>query len=684
MKSKIKIAACLLLAALLCVFSLAPAFFAVYASGGQAFTITAEKTDIKADSVYNRSGYGIVTFNGPFEDGQPGNDWPWYGLVGPDGKYVIAAKPKYLSPKHDTTGDEFYITDGIICDVGKGYYNLDGSVAFDPYVYKGAVQGEPHISEVQAMPFYNGRALIMYIIEGVYWQDGQGLSDIEIGPICLVDKKGNIVKQTARPQGDYPEPLYWGGEGFTCRTNFTDAAVYYDYDGNVKIDLAGRGYGPFTGLFFEGRAWVRNASTKLCGFIDTTGKEVIPCEYDEVAGFCDGLAIVKRNGKYGYINKNNEIVIPIEYDSAFGAGGGLACVGNGGKYGYVDYKNNIVLPFEYDDLSSFEGEVGYGIKGGELYVLKKAPAAAGFPVVPVAAGTAVVAGLGTVAFILIKHAGAAAAVKAAAAAAASAAAAAGAEAASGAAEAAGEELAAKGASKLGKIKFGSRTVLISSKDEKLTEFLKNKAFLKVRTCPFGELERAAKEAGADLLIADIDSDSSLDELLGKEGLKETALGLILSDGVSGEARNRLEELKNGGAAINYIDKGESPFLTMVDLVLPVLSPDVKTDASLSNIGTVADALGIPGISAVVELFTAGRDIKSNLQKNEEEIGIGETAAVIGDIAAILGLGELKSVAGLVGDVKAVKESMDKEAGAYEGRQGVSAAKDIIDTVTNLK
>ena len=73
-----------------------------------------------------------------------------------------------------------------------------------------------------------------------------------------------------------------------------------------------------------------------------------------------------------------------------------------------------------------------------------------------------------------------------------------------------------------------------------------------------------------------------------------------------------------------------------------------------------------------------------MKKNEEEIGIGETAAVIGDIAAILGLSELKSVAGLVGDVKAVKESMDKEAGAYEGRQGVSAAKDIIDTVTNLK
>ena len=473
------------------------------------------------------------------------------------------------------------------------------------------------------------------------------------------------------------------GEGFTCTTNYTDTVIYYDYEGNEKINLAGRGYTGFTGLFMNGYAWVRNASTKLVGFIDRTGREVIPCVYDEVLSFCDGLAGVQKNGKVGYINTNNEIVIPIEYDNGFGAGGGLACVGNGGKYGYVDYNNNIVLPFEYDDLSSFEGEVGYGIKDGELYVLKKAPAAAGFPVVPVVAGTAGVAVLGTVAFLIVKHAGAAAAVKAAAAAAASAAAA-GAQAASGAAEAAGEELASESASKLGKIKFGSRTVLISSKDEKLTGSLKNKAFLKVRTCPFGELERAAKEAGADLLIADIDSDSSLDELLGKEGLKETALGLILSDGVSGEARNRLEELKNGGTSINYIDKGESPFLAMVDLVLPVLSPDIKTDASLSNIGTVADALGIPGISAVVELFTAGRDIKSNLQKNEEEIGIGETAAVIGDIAAILGLSELKSVAGLVGDVKAVKESLDKEAGAYEGRQGVSAAKDIIDTVTNLK
>ena len=177
------------------------------------------------------------------------------------------------------------------------------------------------------------------------------------------------------------------------------------------------------------------------------------------------------------------------------------------------------------------------------------------------------------------------------------------------------------------------------------------------------------------------SDDRLDKLLNTESLKGKALGLILSDAVSNTAREKLDELGKGEVPVNYIGIGESPFLALVDLVLPVLAPDVTSDASLSNISSVADALGIPGISSVIELFTAGRDIKENLQKDEEDIGISETADIIGDIASILGLDKLKDVAGLVGDVKAVKASLESGAGAYETKKGVKAAKSIIDTVT---
>ena len=50
------------------------------------------------------------------------------------------------------------------------------------------------------------------------------------------------------------------------------------------------------------------------GFIDKTGKTVIPLEYDEASSFYNGFAKVKKNGKWGLIDKSGKMVIPLEYD----------------------------------------------------------------------------------------------------------------------------------------------------------------------------------------------------------------------------------------------------------------------------------------------------------------------------------------------------------------------------------
>jgi hypothetical protein len=52
------------------------------------------------------------------------------------------------------------------------------------------------------------------------------------------------------------------------------------------------------------------------GFIDKTGIEVIPCIYDKVKTFYDGLVRVKLNEKWGFIDKTGAEVIPIKYDHA--------------------------------------------------------------------------------------------------------------------------------------------------------------------------------------------------------------------------------------------------------------------------------------------------------------------------------------------------------------------------------
>ena len=58
--------------------------------------------------------------------------------------------------------------------------------------------------------------------------------------------------------------------------------------------------------------------------------------YDWVGDFSEGLATVKLNDKYGYIDKTGREVIPCKYDDAWNFSEGFAKVALNGKYGYID------------------------------------------------------------------------------------------------------------------------------------------------------------------------------------------------------------------------------------------------------------------------------------------------------------------------------------------------------------
>lgn len=72
------------------------------------------------------------------------------------------------------------------------------------------------------------------------------------------------------------------------------------------------------------------------GFADKTGRIVIPCEYDSVNNFHEGLALVEKLGQYGYIDTAGKLVIPLIYDDASDFSQGYAAVTNGGDAGYID------------------------------------------------------------------------------------------------------------------------------------------------------------------------------------------------------------------------------------------------------------------------------------------------------------------------------------------------------------
>jgi hypothetical protein len=106
--------------------------------------------------------------------------------------------------------------------------------------------------------------------------------------------------------------------------------------------------------FSEGLAGVRigDSVTGKWGFINKTGKIVIPAKFDEVGLFKDGLAPVrfgsKEDGKWGYINKVGVLAISAKFNSASSFSESLAAVsiGVGGfaKYGYIDKQGNFQIP----------------------------------------------------------------------------------------------------------------------------------------------------------------------------------------------------------------------------------------------------------------------------------------------------------------------------------------------------
>ncbi len=135
------------------------------------------------------------------------------------------------------------------------------------------------------------------------------------------------------------------------------------------------------GDFYEGLAWVKKDGKY--GYIDKTGKEVIPCIYEGAGDFSEGLAAVKQDDKWGFIDKTGKEVIPCNYDDAGNFYEGMSWVKKYDKFGYVckkpevnkevniigklknkvvewkkrktpDKKVDEVIPCTYDNVEDFE------------------------------------------------------------------------------------------------------------------------------------------------------------------------------------------------------------------------------------------------------------------------------------------------------------------------------------------
>lgn len=109
--------------------------------------------------------------------------------------------------------------------------------------------------------------------------------------------------------------------------------------------------------FSEGLAMVWNKDRY--GFVDMSGKLVIPMEYCEAKPFSEGLAAISledsqvylhgqyNREKWGYIDKTGKLVIDAKYQTAEPFSEGLAMVRTEDGVGYIDKTGKEVIPCQY-------------------------------------------------------------------------------------------------------------------------------------------------------------------------------------------------------------------------------------------------------------------------------------------------------------------------------------------------
>ena len=110
------------------------------------------------------------------------------------------------------------------------------------------------------------------------------------------------------------------------------------------------------------------------GYIDKTGKVIIPLKFREANDFSEELAVVMThdNTKYGYIDKTGRMAIKQQFNNgAMAFSEGLAAVGINGKWGYIDKSGKFAIALQYQSAQSFhDGLAVVNIDGKYKYIDK--------------------------------------------------------------------------------------------------------------------------------------------------------------------------------------------------------------------------------------------------------------------------------------------------------------------------
>lgn len=95
-----------------------------------------------------------------------------------------------------------------------------------------------------------------------------------------------------------------------------------------------------------------------CGMIDSTGRQVVPCIYENIGYPSEGRIMVEKEGKKGYTDLNGNVVIPLRYPHAgdFSEGCATVAVVKDSLFvfaTFIDTLGRELFPPDFQDASAF-------------------------------------------------------------------------------------------------------------------------------------------------------------------------------------------------------------------------------------------------------------------------------------------------------------------------------------------
>ncbi|RZJ33827.1 MAG: WG repeat-containing protein [Flavobacterium sp.] len=118
------------------------------------------------------------------------------------------------------------------------------------------------------------------------------------------------------------------------------------------------------GNFHDGKCFVKNKDGKF-GYIDTSGKIVINYQFDEARNFENNCAVVALKDKFGVIDSQGKYVINPQFNEMY-PDGDMFTIEQDKKWGWCDKEGKIVINPQFDDIMPFHSEDLAAVQSGKM------------------------------------------------------------------------------------------------------------------------------------------------------------------------------------------------------------------------------------------------------------------------------------------------------------------------------